>query len=313
MRFSVFLLVGCWLFSACREETFNVVYIAKYPDDKKAALSFTFDDGCASCFSTIAPVFRDYGYPATFFVIPGRITDAEWKEWKVLSDEGFEIGNHSLSHPDLTTLDDEALDQEVNQSFDLITQHIGKSPLSFAQPGHITNEKVDQVIRQRHLFTRMKPGFCEWQGWVSATTKKDVLRHIDNAVLKNEWYVPAAHGVEDCWEPISPEFLKAVLDHVAQYEKYLAIETFGNIALYKTAYENTTLISSQASGSISVNLASELDPSLYNFPLTIVINNCSFPDGFVISQPNGTPVWYLKTGGTLHVKAPPGARFEIKW
>jgi hypothetical protein len=307
------ILLACSLCLTCKEEEQNIVYIAKYPGDKKAAISFTFDDGCASCFTTIAPLFKMYGYPATFFIIPGPVDAQGWEKWKALSDDGFEVANHSLSHFTLTAIDELTLEEQVNEAHALIAKNIRKEPVSFAQPGHHTNENVDQVIFTKHLFTRMKSHFCQWQGWVSATTERDAFSHINEAILKGAWYVPAAHGVGDCWEPINLEFLKKVLDHVEWYEKYLVVETFGNIGLYKTEYENTLLRVTKSNDSQTIELTSDLDSDIYDFPLTVVIKNCSLSPTFTVASLNSIPVQFIKMGTTLHVKAKPGAKFEIKW
>jgi peptidoglycan/xylan/chitin deacetylase (PgdA/CDA1 family) len=297
----------------CEEEDQNVVFIAKYPNNKKAAISFTFDDGCESCLSTIAPLFRAYGYPATFFVIPGRIEKDEWKHWRKFSEDGFEIANHSLAHFTLTELEPAILDEHVNYAHELIRQNIGKAPISFAEPGHHTNEKVHETIFQKHLFARTKPGFCGWHGWTSKTTTKDAISHINEAIDKGAWYVPAAHGVDDCWEPISLQFLKGVLDHIELYEQYLAVETFGNLALYKTEYENTTVRLEDQKTSLTIELVSQLDPVRFNYPLTVVIRNCSFSNAFSVTPLNSNIVQFIKMGKTLYLKAAPGSKFEIKW
>lgn len=138
-----FGLIAC--LSACEEnpirENEQSIYIAKFPGDKRAAVSFTFDDNCASSLTKIAPLFDRYGYRASFFIVPASIkSHDEWSKWKRLSDRGFEIGNHSMSHRNLTSLDLNGLGEEINETFKLIKAKINKAPLSFAPPGHATSE-----------------------------------------------------------------------------------------------------------------------------------------------------------------------------
>src|SRR5260221_14409344 len=49
-------------FSTCRDDVLqgSNVFIAKYPENKPAAISFTFDDGLPSGPSIIAPLFMKY-------------------------------------------------------------------------------------------------------------------------------------------------------------------------------------------------------------------------------------------------------------
>jgi peptidoglycan/xylan/chitin deacetylase (PgdA/CDA1 family) len=303
----------CFTCESEEEVEKNVVSIARYPDNKRAAISFTFDDGCASCITTIAPMFKDYGYRATFFVIPGHIANDQWYDWKNLSDNGFEIANHSLAHFNLTALEPDILSEHVNHAHELITKNIGEAPISFAEPGHRTNEQVQNALAEKHLFTRLSPSLCSWHGWTSSTTKKDAISHINEAIKKGSWYVPAAHGVDDCWEPLTRDFLIGVLDHIAQHEGQLAVETFGHLALYKTEYENTALKHEETEGSITLELITNLDTTRYNYPLTIVVRNCSFSSHFSVTPLNSIPVEFIKMGETLLLKAKPGAKFEITW
>src|SRR5688572_1184878 len=126
--------------SSCQIEDVqhNNVFIANFPYDKACAISFTFDDNCASCHSLIAPLFNQFGYKATFFVVTDQIKD--WDTWKDLSLDGFEIGNHSASHINMAQVYDSAiLSQQINASYEVISQNIGQPPVSYAHPGHGTN------------------------------------------------------------------------------------------------------------------------------------------------------------------------------
>jgi peptidoglycan/xylan/chitin deacetylase (PgdA/CDA1 family) len=86
------------------------------PVDKPALVSLTFDDGLRCQFERAVPILRQYGFPATFFLIAnpdstqepwdGHINDwlkIDWREEdismlrKVIQD-GHEIGAHSVHH-----------------------------------------------------------------------------------------------------------------------------------------------------------------------------------------------------------------------
>jgi len=65
----------------------------------------TFDDGNKSDITYVAPLLKRYGFGATFYVTDGfgRADNKErrlsWEEIKSLHEDGFEIGNHTGSHP----------------------------------------------------------------------------------------------------------------------------------------------------------------------------------------------------------------------
>ena len=62
----------------------------------------TFDDGCRSCISYVAPLLKDHGFGATFYICERFMTDTQryltWDEVRQLHDDGFEIGNHTRDH-----------------------------------------------------------------------------------------------------------------------------------------------------------------------------------------------------------------------
>jgi len=52
--------------------------ITKWKDDKKAAISLTFDDGSPNQFSVALPMLNKLGIPATFFIITGDVGGSEY-------------------------------------------------------------------------------------------------------------------------------------------------------------------------------------------------------------------------------------------
>ena len=93
------------------------------PQDGPApgTVALTFDDGWRNWLTVALPVLRSLDVCATFFVCPGlfgqqhpdvpgeagELIRAE--EARALHDAGMELGSHTLTHPDLRTLDDAEL------------------------------------------------------------------------------------------------------------------------------------------------------------------------------------------------------------
>ena len=84
--------------TAWAEESNNnpLVEIATWSGFRKGATSFTFDDGAPSHVSDAGPVFKKYGYKATFCLVTGW--NPYWSGFQALADEGHEIASHSNSH-----------------------------------------------------------------------------------------------------------------------------------------------------------------------------------------------------------------------
>lgn len=64
----------------------------------------TFDDGCASHATTVAPILKSLGFGGTFYICDGfsfatrKDWYLTWRQIKALAADGFEIGNHTVGH-----------------------------------------------------------------------------------------------------------------------------------------------------------------------------------------------------------------------
>src|SRR4051812_19882435 len=97
---------------------------------------FTFDDGYASTMRAL-PILHGVGFPGTVFPVTrfvdtgkdlawtgmveeraqrsdGELRPLGWEDIEHLHDAGWEVGSHTLSHPLLTTVDDERLRSELS-------------------------------------------------------------------------------------------------------------------------------------------------------------------------------------------------------
>lgn len=111
----------------------------------------TFDDGYRSMYETVYPILQEYGYTATFFVIPAAI----WSDWHItedmlreMSESGMEIGSHTFSHVELTDLSQQELIYELSQSKLVLEQYIGTEITSVCYPVGVYNSRVLDVAAQ---------------------------------------------------------------------------------------------------------------------------------------------------------------------
>jgi peptidoglycan/xylan/chitin deacetylase (PgdA/CDA1 family) len=118
----------------------------------KPLIIFTFDDGHESVYTHAYPILKKYGFPATFFVITGLCGNVcegyvSWEDVRNLSDNGWEIGGHSHTHPNLTKISREEALYEVENSFNVLSKR-GFDPVSFASPYGAYNGNVLDIIKK---------------------------------------------------------------------------------------------------------------------------------------------------------------------
>jgi peptidoglycan/xylan/chitin deacetylase (PgdA/CDA1 family) len=115
------------------------------PPPGLAALSF--DDGMDDNHTVVLPILTELGLTATVYVATGLIgkpnpwmaPDADTRmmdeaELRELAAAGFEIGAHSVNHPDLSQLDYEGCLREMTESRRTLERVIGAPVRTFAYP-----------------------------------------------------------------------------------------------------------------------------------------------------------------------------------
>lgn len=115
------------------------VYAAELIPDKLVVL--TFDDAVKSHRTYVAPMLKELGFGATFFVTHNWMNDTEnfmtWQEIAAIHHKGFEIGNHTWSHLDLSMPKTAARLEGELALVDNELEKVGvPKPVSFAYPGN---------------------------------------------------------------------------------------------------------------------------------------------------------------------------------
>ncbi len=121
--------------------------------DKKAAggIVITFDDGCETDLVVAAPILQKANFSATFYITvgflgrPGYMVERQVRE---LSEAGFEIGCHSMTHPCLSDLSEPELNREIAEAKARLEQMTGRPVHHFSCPGGRWSPKVVEVARR---------------------------------------------------------------------------------------------------------------------------------------------------------------------
>ena len=131
---------------------------------KDVKIEISFDDGGVLDMK-VADMLDKYDLKATFYIVVDWV-DKEgyltWDQIKELDSRGFEIGSHTITHPqDLKGLYEEELHYEVQNSKDMIEMVLGHNITKFCYPrGRANNRVMEKVIDSGYMEARGtgKPG-----------------------------------------------------------------------------------------------------------------------------------------------------------
>ncbi|MGO6848729.1 polysaccharide deacetylase family protein, partial [Rhizobium ruizarguesonis] len=95
-------------------------YISEVPFDEAGSddrsIYLTFDDGPnPHCTGQILDVLAEHSVSATFFVLGAYVKDHPNLVRRIAA-EGHLVANHTMTHPDLTACDPEAIEREINEA-----------------------------------------------------------------------------------------------------------------------------------------------------------------------------------------------------
>jgi peptidoglycan/xylan/chitin deacetylase (PgdA/CDA1 family) len=133
-------------------------------------LAVTFDDAYRSVLERARPIMDRLGVPGTVFVPTDWAGRPEpmawdgidqwlggpheqellclgWEELRELADTGWEVGSHTRSHPRLTTLDDDGLSRELEESRAACQDGVGRPCRSIAYPYGDVDARVIAATR----------------------------------------------------------------------------------------------------------------------------------------------------------------------
>lgn len=124
--------------------------------------AITFDDGYLSIYEQACPLLKERGVTATVYVVVDslggindwdrRMGDQEEKmmsagQARELAENGFEIASHTLTHPHLSSLDDDQITHEIADSKHKLEDIIGREVVSFSYPyGDYDGRAIDAAM-----------------------------------------------------------------------------------------------------------------------------------------------------------------------
>jgi peptidoglycan/xylan/chitin deacetylase (PgdA/CDA1 family) len=144
----------------------------------------SFDDGYRGVADAALPAMRARKWPGVLNLtvknlhVPGGLS--QWRVQRLLS-AGWELASHSLTHPDLTGLNDSDLAREVERSRALLRARFGVPVDFFCYPAGRYDERVIRAVRRA--------------GYLGATTTIEGLARPDEPYELRRVRVSGSDGV----------------------------------------------------------------------------------------------------------------------
>ncbi|WLR42712.1 polysaccharide deacetylase family protein [Bacillus carboniphilus] len=143
---------------------------------KKIAL--TFDDGPHGTYTQeIIQLLEIYDANATFFMLGAQV-ELYPEVVQSLVDKGYEIGNHTWNHKDLTKLSKEEVIFQINETSHVIEEITGERTILFRPPYGSTNYEVERVVKQRPILWDVDP--MDWEVKDSQSIFRLVIENVTN-------------------------------------------------------------------------------------------------------------------------------------
>jgi peptidoglycan/xylan/chitin deacetylase (PgdA/CDA1 family) len=124
----------------------------------------TFDDGYVDVYKNAFPIMHEMGFVGSIYIYVDHVGEngfVNTEQIQALADDGWEIGNHSMSHSDLTK-DHSILDFEVQQSRLTLEQATGVKVYTFAYPYGKTDDFVIEFVSDSGYLAGMGLGL-RWE------------------------------------------------------------------------------------------------------------------------------------------------------
>lgn len=143
-------------------KSFTISELVKLNEIPEKSFVITFDDGYEDNYLNAFPILKKYDFKATIYLVPNQKTNHwEEKNTSVLSNllnekqilemqnSGLiEFGSHTLSHVNLSTINDEQLLNELKKSKEEVEKIINKECEAFAYPYGKFDDKIVNAVKK---------------------------------------------------------------------------------------------------------------------------------------------------------------------
>lgn len=160
------------------EETGSVIWEVQ---TNKKLIALTFDDGPHPKYTNEILLLLDkYHAKATFFVV-GQRARSYPELLQTMHQKGHEIANHTYTHPNMSQINPNRLQEEMKKTDEVIYTAVKIRPALFRPPGGNFNTRVVETAKANQHLVVMWSWTQDTKDWANPGTKKIVNKVCRNA------------------------------------------------------------------------------------------------------------------------------------
>jgi peptidoglycan/xylan/chitin deacetylase (PgdA/CDA1 family) len=181
-------------------------------------VSINFDDGWISSYTTALPIIEAANLPATFYIISsyfGKSAYITVPDMLALQSAGEEIGDHTKTHPNLTRLSADEMQDEIIGSMAQLKADGVHSITTFAYPYGAHNEETNATVLQAGYIAartidngmndpQSNPHLLLAREVTDTISVAEVEQWINEANARNEWLILVFHQLNPTLLPRDP-------------------------------------------------------------------------------------------------------------
>jgi len=251
----VFLLITC--IAQARAQV-------KWPNHKKAVIVLTYDDGLYSQLNVAIPQLDSAGFRATFF-LTGDLNYETIPKWRAASKKGYELANHTIYHPCISTEENPVGSQhytpklmleEISVMNNFLFAVDGKTSHTYAYPctetsvggkNYVDSLRRSGLVRYARIggdkdavitdFKTLDPLLVPSYGLDGSITADQLIAYVKNVRKKGGMGVLMFHGVGGDYITTPSQTHKKLIDYLEKNRKDIWVTTFAQAMDYisKTA------------------------------------------------------------------------------
>ena len=253
--------------------------IARWYDNKAAAVSLRFDDSHPSHIKLAVPVLSHYGMVGTFLINPGNSSYQKHKEeWeKAAVEDGHELGNHTMHHRGAK--DDQEAEYEIGECSKYIWSLQPKESkiLAFRSGGGTTwtihkpwsyyREKWHLISAPNSASVGVDPEKCK-------IADLDGLKvRLADTIKNRDWVSFYYHAIGyEKGMGIGEKLFRAQMRHLWRQRKEIWFGGIAQIHKYREARRKAKIALERVEPfKLKIDVTCDVDETLYDQPLTVVV------------------------------------------